>query len=144
MSLQQLVSPHFHLRERKKLLSEIFQRGSDVIDRVIDNHKAVVDVVGLGERDRVVLAVVLLEVQQKGLRYLSRADLCCHFWFPFREHQQHAFVYIVVNQYDPCPGGVYQLCCEHICIEDLSVVEYAFHRRQRGADEEVDFLFVVL
>ena len=48
VSLQQLISPHSHLRERKKLLSEIFQRGSDVIDRVIDNHKAVVDIVGLG------------------------------------------------------------------------------------------------
>ena len=62
MSLQQLVSSHYHLRERKEFLSEIFQRGSDVIDRVIDDQKTVVDVVGLGEFDGLVLAVVLLEV----------------------------------------------------------------------------------
>jgi len=66
VSLQQFISPHFHLRERKEFLSEILQRCSYVVDRVIDNHKAVVDVVGLGERDGVVLAVVLLEIQQKG------------------------------------------------------------------------------
>ena len=45
--LHQLISSHFDLRERKEFLSEILQRCSDVVDRVIDDQKAVVDIVGL-------------------------------------------------------------------------------------------------
>ena len=36
----------------------------------------------------------------------------------------------------------YQISCKHICIENLTIKENTFDRRQGGTDEEIDFLFI--
>lgn len=41
--LLQLLGCHLHLSESKPLLAEVFQRGSYVIDGIVDAEEAVVD-----------------------------------------------------------------------------------------------------
>ena len=54
-----------------------------------------------------------------------RIDISLDFCIPFTEHQQHRFIYIIINQYNMLSGRVDQIDGELVCIEYLAIIEYA-------------------
>lgn len=129
--------------EGEHLFAEVFQRGSDVIDvRSVDNQEAVVAFLVSVDAYRGILAVVLLYVQLQLAADGLRIDVGFHVGIPLAEHQQHGLVYVVVYQQQGYLGGAYQVGGKLVGIEQLTVVEDAFHWRQRGADKEVYLLSI--
>ena len=119
----QLLGGHLHFVEGKPLLAEVFQGGSDVVDGVIDAKEAVVDFVEGLHLDRLILGVVLREVEGEllcdalgvdGGSYISFADVTLarqnervpfalalrNVGLAFIEHRQHGIINIVVKKDD--------------------------------------------
>ena len=81
---QQFLCGHLHSIEGKPPLAKVFQRGSDMIDGVVDTQVAVVNTVVLLHVDGLVLSIMLRKVERKllldllcvdGGRNLSFADV---------------------------------------------------------------------
>ena len=84
-----------------------------------------------------ILAVVFLHVQLQLVADGLRVDVGFYAGIPFAEHQQHRLVHVVVYQQQGYPCRADKVGGELVGIEQLAVVEDAFHGRQRGADKEV-------
>ena len=107
--------------------------------RSIDNQEAVVALLVGMDAYWGILAIVLLHVQLQLLADGLRIDVGFHAGVPLAEHQQHRFVHVIVNQQKGLPCGADKVGGELVGIEQLAVVEDAFHGRQRGTDKEVNF-----
>ena len=105
--------------------------------RPIDNQKAVVTLLVGVDSYRGILAVVLLHVQLQLVADGLRVDVGFHAGIPLAEHQQHRLVHVIVYQQQGHPCGADKVCGELVGIEQLAVVEDAFHGWQRGADKEI-------
>ena len=111
-----------------------------MIDGVVDAEVAVVNTVVLLHVDRLVLGVVLREVERKLLFDLLGVDGGRHLGLTLVEHRQHGIVYIVVEEDDALLGRADEVGNKGVSIENLTVEEDAFHGRQRGSDKEVYLL----
>ena len=139
-SIQHLRRRHFHPVECEQLLSQVFEGRAEVIDGVVDDEEAVVVAVALPNRNGRILPVVAFEIKGQRFRDVFRDNLRRHALFPFRQHQQHRIVHIVVDEGDTFLRRTDQVGGEGVCVKDLPVVEDAFDRRKGGAYEKADLL----
>ena len=58
----QLFRLHLHFREGEPFLAEVFQRGADTVDRVVDAEETVVDFIKSLHLDGLILGIVLSKV----------------------------------------------------------------------------------
>ena len=58
----QLFRLHLHFREGEPLLAEVFQRGTDMVDCVVDAEETVVDFIKSLHLDGLILGIVLSKV----------------------------------------------------------------------------------
>ena len=137
----QHVGGEFHPAKSEPFLSQVFQRGADVIHRVVDAEEAVVGVLEHIDGDGTVLRIVALQVEDELLCDVACVNMCTHSVVSLVEQGQHRVVHVVVEQDDAAFGAAHQVADESVGIEDLSVEEDALHGRQGHADEKVDFLF---
>jgi len=100
----QLLRGHLHLVEGKPAFAEVFQRGSDVVDGVVDAEEPVVDFVEGLHLDRLILGVVLREVERELLRDTLGVDGGRHLRLPLVEYRQHGVIDIVVEKDDVLLG----------------------------------------
>ena len=123
------------------LFAEVFQRGSDVIDFCpVDYQEAVMAFLVSMNAYRGILAVVFLQIQLQLVADGLRVDLGFHAGIPLAEHQQHRLVHVVVYQQQGLSCGADKVGGELVGVEQLTVVEDAFHGRQRDADKEVHLI----
>lgn len=122
-----------------------------MIDGAVYTEEAVVDFVEGLHLDGLILGVMFLNVQRELLLDLLGVDGGGNFLAAFVEHCQHSIIDIVrstssrgipVEQHDAFLGRADEVGDEGVGIEDLPVKEDALHRRQRGADKEVNLLVV--
>ena len=71
---------------------------------------------------------------------MSRDNLRGNILFAFRQHQQHGFVDVVVDEDDVFPCRPDQVGGESICVEYLAVIKDAFHGWQCGTHEEINLV----
>lgn len=120
---QQLFRFHFHFRECKPLPAEVFQRGADMVDSIVDAEETVVDFVELFHLDGLVLGVVLLKVERELLLDFLGVDGGRDFLPSLVEYRQHGVVHIVVEQHDAFLGRADEVGNKGVGVEDLPVEE---------------------
>ena len=74
----QRLSPNLHPAKSKPFLSQVLQRGAEVIHRVVDAEEAVVGVLERIDGDGAVLCVVPLQVEGELLCDVACVNLCDH------------------------------------------------------------------
>ena len=96
------------------------------------------------DRNWGVLLIVALHIELLLLGELTGIDGGRNTGVAIAEHRQGINVDVVIYKDD----GMLRLLDESdnlgISIKDLPIVEYAFNRRQRRADEEIHFVFEIL
>ncbi len=127
---QDALRRHLHFREGKEFLPQILQRGTDMINRIVDNQEPVVDVGPFFHFDLRILAVVAAQVQLELVGDVSGYNLGRNIVFAFRERHQDGFVNIVVYQDDTAFRRLYQVGGKDMGVKDLAVIENAFNGRQ--------------
>ena len=140
-SLQQFAGGHLHAVEGEPLFAEVFDAGSEVIDRFVNTKEAVMRSVEDVNIYRRILGVVLLNIQLQLFGWFLGVNRRNHLVCSFGEHGEHAVVYIVVNEDNSRGGFAYTVVDESIGIKDLPIVEDALVGRKACADEEV-YLFL--
>ena len=74
----QRLRPNLHPTKSKPFLAQVFQRGPDMIHRVVDTEEAVVGVYERIDGDGAVLRIVPLQVEGELLCDIARVNLCAH------------------------------------------------------------------
>ena len=97
----------------------------------------------LADIDRFVLRIMTLQIQRKLLGYLRGINRDLYSGNTLGEKCQHGVIYVIIDQDKRRCSRTDQVGYELVSIEQLTIVENTFYRRQRGFDEKVDF-FVVL
>ena len=146
-----------HLDVGEEFLARILQAGPEEIDRVVDDEEAVVVVLADIHRDGRILLVVPLEVELLLLGERAGVDGCRDAGIALAEHGERRLVNIIIIEHDAAPGLPDETDDLGVGIEYLSVVEGRDHDtiecigegtaldgRQRGADEEVDLLLMMV
>ena len=98
--------------------------------RPVDYQEAVVALFADMHLNRCILAVVLLLIQLQLAADSLRVYVSLHADIALAEHQQYGLVDVVIYQQQGYPCRAYQVRGELVGVEDLAVVEDAFHGRQ--------------
>ena len=133
-----------HLDVGEEFLACIFQAGPKEVDNIVDNQESVVIALAVIDGDRRILLVMALDVElqlSQILHMLAGVDSGRNIGIALAEHGEGGLVDIVVDEDDGSLGLFDEVGYLYIGIEDLSVVEDALYRWQRGTDEEIDFVF---
>ena len=76
--LSQSLRPNLHPAKSKPFLAQVFQRGAEVIYRVVDAEEAVVGVLERIDGDGAVLRIVALQVEGELLGDVACLNLCAY------------------------------------------------------------------
>jgi len=128
-------------RKGEEFFAQILERGADVVCRVVNEQEAVVKFVRLREVDGVVLRVVFCQVELELAGDFSGDDFRVNPGGSFREQEQDGFVHVVVEQDEGFFRGFHEVGGKDVGVEYLPFVKDALHGRERGAHEEINFLF---
>ena len=120
---QQFLCGHCHPIEREPPLTKVFQRGSDMIDGVVDTQVAVVNTVVLLHIDGLVLSIMLRKVERKLLLDLLCVDGGRNLGLALVKHRQHGIIYIVIEEDDALFGRADEVGNKGVGIENLTVEE---------------------
>ncbi len=123
--LPQRLNPNLHPAKSKPILSQVLQRGAEVIYRVVDAEEAVVGVLERINGDGAVLCIVALQVERQLAGDAARIDLCAHTIGAHVEQGQYRVVHIVVEQDDAALGTADKVTDKGVGVKDLPVVEDA-------------------
>ena len=107
-----LLRLQLHPREGEPFLSEVFQRGADVIDCAVDAEEAVMNLVKHLNFNWLVLRVVFGEVQFQLCGNCFGVDGCGNVLAALVQYGQHRVVHIIVEQYDAFLRGAYKVAHE--------------------------------
>ena len=131
-----------HADVGEEFLASILQAGPKDVDYIVDDEKAVVIALAVIDSDRGILLVMTLDVKlqlSQILQLQTGVDSGSDIEWAFAKHGQRSLVDVVVYKHD----GLFRLFDKvdnmHVGIEDLAVVENAFHWWQGRTDEEIDF-----
>ena len=127
-----------HADVGKELLAGILQAGTEDIDHIVDNEKAVVVSLAVIDSDGGILLVMTLHVELLLLRELAGVDGGRDVGISIAEHRQGIDIDVIVDKDDGCLGLFDKADDMGVGIEDLPVVEDAFYWWQGRADEEID------
>ena len=136
---EDVVGRSFHLRECKKFLAKVFYGCADVIKRVINNQKPVMDIRSCAHINGCILVVVSFYVKTQVV--INSLSIYCGEYASVTLIQQcqDCLVNIIVNQNDAFMGAPYDVADKNVCIEYLTVEKNALAWRQRCFKEEVNF-----
>ncbi len=95
--LQQIFCLQFHLGKSKPFLAKVFQRGTDMVDAIVDAEEAVVGAVEGHDGDGAVLGIVLGDVERQLMRDGFGVNLGFDGLLAFVEEGEHGVVDIVVE-----------------------------------------------
>ncbi len=127
-SFYQLIGrEYFHLGETKPLLSQVFDRCSDVIDIIVDAKKAVVGQPKHLNVYRCILGIVPVYIQLKLPVYLLCIDDGRDTFLSFVKQCQNRFIHIVVNKDDTLICTLNQIGNESIGIINLAIISNVVH-----------------
>ena len=76
--LPQPIRPHIHFAKSEPFLSQVLQRGADMIHLVVDAEETVVGVLERIDGDGAVLRIVALQVEGELLCDAACVNLCTH------------------------------------------------------------------
>ena len=108
--------------------------------RFINDKEPVMGELACPDIDGRVLVVMSVKVEPELRSYTLRVDSGRYSRLPFAQHEQHALINIVVNEYKRLSGRLDKIRSEFIGIEDLAVEEDALYRGKGCADKEIDFI----
>ena len=99
-----------------------------MVHRLVNDEKSVVIVVVFFQLYLGILFVMPLNVLYQGTVWSACDDFCLYPTVAFGKHHQYGFVNIIVYQYNAFFRGFYQICSEHVCVENLAIVKDSFNR----------------
>ena len=114
---------HLHLGEGEPAAAKVFERGSEVVDGVVDAEETVVRLVEHVDGDRGKLGVMLPDVKRKLLGDGFGVDLRGYVFVAFVKEGKHGIINVVVNQNYTLLGGADKVGGEGVGLEDLAVEE---------------------
>ena len=102
------LRPNLHPAKSEPFLSQVFQRGADMIHRVVDAEEAVVGVLERIDGDGTVLRIVALQVEGELLCDVARVKLCGRPYFELSQILRQlpcrrCSLLAVWEMADPCP-----------------------------------------